>query len=703
MHEYLIEKEKKLQLQNKESSSKKSTIFFGLSFILNGLMEPRQEILKQMIIDNGGKIMMYWRKGPQSFMICTALPLGKQEKLTKNDQILHPNFIINSIQSNTLLDPFPYRLYHIDKGQNPIIITQEIKSSQATIDIKDPNFLDSYYQNSRLHHLSKWREDLKIWTSTLSFPKRTKNVKFSVLHVDMDCFFVSCSLVASGRWDELHTRPVAVGYGNGNDSSSDLASCNYAARALGIKNGMFCRSALELAPHLTILPYDFVEYERVSYSLYSILSTYADVHLEAVSCDEAYVYCSTIIEEDVIDIARRIKREIFEKTKCPASIGIGYNALSARISTTKAKPDGIYSLLERKDFISLIREESLTILPGIGRMLMEKLTNAALKKCCDVKDISHLKGILGEKMGQKVWEMIKEGGCEDGVIPSLTQRKSIGNDVTWAVRFEKEEDVLEFIERLSLRVFKRQEDLGLKGMKIQVKVMRRREGEGESIKRMGHGVCDNYSKSRNVGANMKLVSFVENVISIYKEFKIPPQDLRGIGIFIMDFGGGGDDGDIRKMMFNCKPKIKRNMEGIIEKRGYDREVFSALPLDIQEEILRMGNISDDFRRKVQSVDKCIMPIINNSLLPPFRDLTKLEDIMNYLEREIMDGDSEILKIEIYEYILALILKEDSYHLEGITRMIRLLKRYSLNDGLANDEGLELIQTIARERYGGDIV
>lgn len=761
MHEYLVAKEKKLENQNKEASSQKSNIFTGLSFILNGKMEPRQEDMKQMIIDNGGKIMMYWRKGPQSYMVCCALPTGKQAKLTKNDLIVHPNFVIDSIHCNMLLDSFPYRLYHMDKGQNSILTedvmspineathedtqfsientqsqnndddiqtqttqsTQTITPNASTIDIKDPNFLDAYYQNSRLHHLSKWREDLKIWTSTLSFPNRTKNGSYSVLHVDMDCFFVSCSLVASGRWEELNTKPVAIGYGSSstsNDSSSDLASCNYAARKLGVKNGMFSRSALELAPNLIILPYDFAEYERVSYALYSILSTYADVHLEAVSCDEAYLYCSNVADDasknnnvSITEIAKKIKSEIFQKTGCPASIGIGYNCLSARIATKRAKPDGIFSILERKDFISLIREEPLTILPGIGRMLKEKLCMNGLAKCGDVGDLQSLQGILGAKMGQKVWEMVKDGGSASSTtkIPPLTQRKSIGNDVTWAVRFEEETDVLTFIERLSERVFKRQEDLSLSGTKIQVKVMRRREGEGESIKRMGHGICDNFSKSKTVGKITELSLFVGNVIAIYKEFKIPPEDLRGIGIFIMDFrassSSSSGSGDIRKMMvFNSKPKKKRDKEGIIEKRGYDPEVFSALPLDIQEEVLRMGDVPDDFRKKVQRSERSIVSIIPNSLLPPFCELNRLEDIMDYLQKRLSgevleDGeDLEILKIEIYEYILTLILKEDSYHLEGMSRIIRLLKKYSTSQ---DNDGLEVIQEIARERYGGDIV
>lgn len=84
-------------------------------------------------------------------------------------------------------------------------------------DARDPNFLSEFFSNSRLHHISTWGAEYKAYVSRLhasgdtSFPGRDKlrqlvsanNVAAEMLsgkprrvimHVDMDCFFVSVGL-----------------------------------------------------------------------------------------------------------------------------------------------------------------------------------------------------------------------------------------------------------------------------------------------------------------------------------------------------------------------------------------------------------------------------------------------------------------------------------------------------------------------------
>ena len=87
----------------------------------------------------------------------------------------------------------------------------------------DPRFINEYYNNSRLHHLSAWKAEFKDYVKHLQsqgtcFPGREKlrkivqrrdscsesDMAFSggarsrrkrcVMHIDMDCFFVSVGL-----------------------------------------------------------------------------------------------------------------------------------------------------------------------------------------------------------------------------------------------------------------------------------------------------------------------------------------------------------------------------------------------------------------------------------------------------------------------------------------------------------------------------
>ena len=79
------------------------------------------------------------------------------------------------------------------------------------------------------------------------------------------------------------------------NSMSEIASCSYEARAVGVRNGMFLGSARKLCPDIYCVPYQFEQYRQVSQRLYDILVTYSH-EIEAVSCDEAYIDVSETLE-----------------------------------------------------------------------------------------------------------------------------------------------------------------------------------------------------------------------------------------------------------------------------------------------------------------------------------------------------------------------------------------------------------------------
>lgn len=111
------------------------------------------------------------------------------------------------------------------------------------------DFLQGYFQQSRLHHLSTWKEELKTLVASLQpaskAPVRKKRLTGTagdgrtIFHVDFDCFFVSAGLTTR-PW--LRGKPVAVCHAKAGadaaSSTSEIASCSYEARAKGVKNGM---------------------------------------------------------------------------------------------------------------------------------------------------------------------------------------------------------------------------------------------------------------------------------------------------------------------------------------------------------------------------------------------------------------------------------------------------------------------------------
>ena len=77
---------------------------------------------------------------------------------------------------------------------------------------------------------------------------------------------------------------------------SEIASCSYEARSMGVRNGMFLGPARVKCPELVCVPYYFESYRTVSQKFYEILCSYTS-EIEAVSCDEALLEISDLIGE----------------------------------------------------------------------------------------------------------------------------------------------------------------------------------------------------------------------------------------------------------------------------------------------------------------------------------------------------------------------------------------------------------------------
>lgn len=296
-----------------------------------------------------------------------------------------------------------------------------VPGSAAANCTKNPEFLSEFYNNSRLHHISTMGAMFKDYINDLrdkhdgafpgleilkkqSFERRkagpsSRHVDIDsdeelfdeelndgspngktvpsmdknpiIMHIDMDCFFVSVGLRKN---PELRGFPVAVSHAKGNKTSdkpdecgsmSEVASCSYEARKAGVKNGMFLGKALSLCPNLKVIKYDFEGYKEVSYTLYDTVASYT-LDIEAVSCDEMYADCTKILQQSKLtplEFATIIRSEIRRKTGCPVSTGFGQNKLQARLATKKAKPDGQY-YLKGDAIVTFIRTLNVKDLPG---------------------------------------------------------------------------------------------------------------------------------------------------------------------------------------------------------------------------------------------------------------------------------------------------------------------------------------------------
>ncbi|MCJ1437943.1 deoxycytidyl transferase [Xylographa pallens] len=418
--------------------------------------------------------------------------------------------------------------------------------------VVNPGFLKQYYEESRLHHLSAWKAELKSQLQTLALEKsasqklrrRPPGVRRYILHVDFDSFFAAVSLKKCPQYAD---KPAVVAHGGG--SGSEIASCNYPARKFGIKNGMWMKTAQQLYPDLKVLPYDFKAYEEASRDFYDASMNTGGI-VQSVSVDECLIDISLTCHEagghegkavaegsiwreqaKADDIALNLRDQVKAKTGCNVSVGIGGNILLAKVATRRAKPAGQYQIKpdEVLDFLGAL---SVQDLPGVAWSIGGKLEEIGIKLVKDIRETSKEKLIttLGPKTGQKLWDYSR--GIDRVEVGEQVVRKSVSAEVNWGIRFVTQEQADEFVQSLCDELHKRLLNEGVRGLQLTMKIMRKSpDAPLDPPKHLGHGKCDTFNKSvvLGVATNEKEVLGRE-AISIMRGWGFPPGELRGIGV-----------------------------------------------------------------------------------------------------------------------------------------------------------------------------
>ncbi|KAI3753074.1 hypothetical protein L2E82_25119 [Cichorium intybus] len=433
----------------------------------------------------------------------------------------------------------------------------------------DPNFVETYFKNSRLHFIGTWRNRYRKRFPISSKPSTSINPssscqKNTIIHIDMDCFFVS--VVIKNR-PELWDKPVAVCHSDNPRGTSEISSANYPARDHGVRAGIFVRDAKALCPHLVIVPYNFEAYEEVADQFYTILHKHCN-KVQAMSCDEAILDITDLEVENPEILASLIRKEISDTTGCTASAGISGNILLARLATRSAKPNGQCYLPPEKvnDFLE---ELPVKVLPGIGRALDEKLKGRNIKTCGDLRTLSKesLQKDFGQKTGEMLWNYCR--GIDNRLVGMIQESKSVGADVNWGVRFNDLKDTQNFLMSLCKEVSLRLHGCGVRGRSFTLKIKKRKTDE-EPVKYMGCGDCDNFSHTITVPMATDDVDVLQRITKqLFSHFHIDVKDIRGVGLHVTklesadNFTQGNERSSIRSWLVSSSTSIeKENVNNI---------------------------------------------------------------------------------------------------------------------------------------------
>lgn len=445
------------------------------------------------------------------------------------------------------------------------------KSSTA-----NPDFIQQYYSESRLHHLSTWKAELKSRMQRLAAEKgpqarpskRKPGARRYIMHVDFDSFFCAISLKSA---PEFVDKPAAVAHGTG--TGSEIASCNYPARKYGVKNGMWMKRAKELCSDLKVLPYDFPAYEDASRLFYECILEVGGV-VQSVSIDEALIDATLVIlaavgsdgsgvnegsiwreQEQADKMALALRERIKEKTGCAVSVGIGGNILLAKVALRKAKPAGQHQI-KPEEVLDVLGELKVDGLPGVAYSIAGKLEEIGVKLVNDLRQTSkeRLVGVLGPKTGEKLWEYAR--GIDRAEVGDQPVRKSVSAEVNWGIRFVSQEEAEEFVYNLCKELERRLLHEQVKGKQLTMKIMRRSaDAPLDPPKHLGHGKCDTFNKGVAFGvATHDHQALGKEAVAILRSYKFSPGDLRGLGVQLTKLepikpSFAGPDGSQKKINF----------------------------------------------------------------------------------------------------------------------------------------------------------
>ena len=343
----------------------------------------------------------------------------------------------------------------------------------------------------------------------------------SILHVDMDAFFVSVELLER---PELRGKPVVVG--GRPDQRGVVSAASYEARKFGIQSAMPLRTAARLCPHAVFLDGHHDRYSEWSDRVASILGRFSPI-VEMTSIDEAYLDLSGTerLLGPPLAAADKLLRTITQETSLPCSGGLATTRLVAKVASDQAKPRGLVWVAPGME-ARFLAPLPIRKIPGIGEVTERALRALGIETVEGLASHSQekLEKIFGQ-WGTALYRKARGGDAYEFLIDA--EPKSISHNHTFGEDTANVHQLESLLSLLSQKACKRLREAGLSTRTLTLTIR--------------YAGFETYTRSKSLQEPMHLDGDIFAVfLALFREHRDAKRKVRLLGVALSGLCHGAE-------------------------------------------------------------------------------------------------------------------------------------------------------------------
>jgi DNA polymerase IV len=379
----------------------------------------------------------------------------------------------------------------------------------------------------------------------------------SILHVDMDAFFVSVELLER---PELRGKPVVVG--GRPDQRGVVTAASYEARKYGIQSAMPLRTAGRLCPHAIFLDGHHAKYTQWSDRVATILTNFSPV-VEMVSIDEAYLDLAGTerLHGPPLAAADKLLRSITRTTGLPCSGGLASTRLVAKVASDQGKPRGLV-------WVPAGREERFLAplpvrkIPGIGKVTERALRALGIETVEQIaaQPQEKLEKIFGQ-WGTALYRKARGGDSYEFVVDA--EPKSISQNHTFNEDTDDTVALTAVLSHLSQKACKRLREAGLAASTLTLTIR--------------YAGFDTRTRSKSLGESTALDAGINTVFQeLFQKHRDQRRKVRLLGVSLSNFSHGGEQLDLLQAERREKlQKLTQATDRLRDRFGFSKVQFGG--------------------------------------------------------------------------------------------------------------------------------